>query len=189
MTANEMTNEMTNDQIIEAAKTASEKAAAKSGAPLMKRTTVRRKSSRSSSKKTAPSTKRDEGPAPRPDRSKPQRVKFADRNRISFSNMDPDYVYRVVNDKDGRIAKLQGIGYELVQDDEQIGDYRVAEGSKLGRAVSKPVGNGVTGYLMKIRKDFYEEDQNEKSAVVDKIEKALKPNSSKEEYGTGLTNE
>ena len=126
--------------------------------------------------------------APRTSRT-PKRVKFADRNRISFAGMDPNYVYRVVNDKDGRIQKMQGIGYEFVEDDENIGDYRVAEGSKMGSAVSKPVGNGVTGYLMKIRKEFYDEDQKAKAAKVDEIEKALKPSPVKGEYGPGVTNE
>ena len=120
---------------------------------------------------------------------KPQRVKLADRNRICFNELDANYVYRVVNDKDGRIEKLQRIGYEFVESDENIGDYRVAEGSKMGSAVSKPVGNGVTGYLMKIRRELYEEDQAAKAAQVDEIEKALKPNVSKGEVGTGLTND
>jgi hypothetical protein len=125
----------------------------------------------------------------RPDRSKPRRVKFSERNRISFDNKDPDYVYRVVNDKDGRITKMQGIGYEFVESDEQLGDYRVAEGSKMGKAVSKPVGNGVNGYLMRIRKEFYEEDKAEKEKRVDATEAALKPSKAKEEYGPGLTND
>jgi hypothetical protein len=125
----------------------------------------------------------------RPDRSKPMRVKFADRNRISFDNMDPDYVYRVVSDKDGRIEKMQTFGYEFVESDEPIGDYRVAEGSKMGSAVSKPVGGGITGYLMRTRKEFYDEDQKAKAGRVDATEAALKPAKSKEEYGPGLTND
>jgi hypothetical protein len=136
--------------------------------------------------------KAPEGAAPqggRPDRSKPMRVKFNDRNRISFNNLDPGYVYRVVNDKDGRIAKMQSIGYEFVESDEQIGDYRAAEGSKMGKAVSKPVGNGVIGYLMRTKREFYDEDQAEKSKRVDAVESALKPRKEKEEYGTGLTSE
>ena len=125
----------------------------------------------------------------RPERSKPKRVKFNDRNRISFSDLDPNYVYRVVNDKAGRIARMQEIGYEFVESDEQLGDYRVAEGSKMGKAVSKPVGGGINGYLMRIKKEFYEEDRKEKDRRVDDVEAALKPKKDKGEYGTGLTNE
>jgi hypothetical protein len=122
-------------------------------------------------------------------RGKSKRVKYSDRNRISFSNLDPDYVYRVVNDKDGRIDKMQSIGYEFVESDDQIGDYRAAEGSKMGKAVSKPVGNGTIGYLMRTKMEYYDEDQAEKSKRVDAIESALKPRKEKEEYGTGLTSE
>jgi hypothetical protein len=122
-------------------------------------------------------------------RGKSKRVKYSDRNRISFSNLDPEYVYRVVNDKDGRIAKMQSIGYEFVESDEQIGDYRAAEGSKMGKAVSKPVGNGTIGYLMRTKREYYDEDQAEKSKRVDAIEASLKPRKEKEEYGTGLTSE
>lgn len=125
----------------------------------------------------------------RPDRSKYTRVKFSERNRVSYSNMDPNYMYRLVNDKDGRIEKLQRIGYELVRFDEHIGDYRVAEGSRLGSAVSKPVGNGTTGYLMKIPKEFYDEDRKAKDAVVSRTEQAMKPDKSKNETGPGLTND
>jgi hypothetical protein len=127
--------------------------------------------------------------AARPERSKPKRVKFNDRNRISFTGLDPDFVYRVVNDKAGRIERMQEIGYEFVESDEQLGDYRVAEGSKMGRAVSKPVGGGVNGYLMRIKKEFYEEDRIEKDKRIDAVESALKPSKAKGEYGTGLTKE
>ena len=125
----------------------------------------------------------------RPDRSKPVRVKLADRNRITFDGMNPDYVYRVVNDKDGRIERMQEIGYELVESDQQIGDFRVADGSKLGSAVSKPVGGGIRGYLMRTKKEYYAEDAAEKARRVDSTEAALKPVKSKEEYGPGLTND
>jgi hypothetical protein len=125
----------------------------------------------------------------RPDRSKSVRVKFNDRNRISFSNLDPNYVYRVVNDREGRIDKMQTIGYDFVQADEQIGDYRVAEGSKLGSAVSKPVGGGVNGYLMRIPKEYYEEDRKAKDDKINASEAAFKPQKSKDEYGPGLTND
>lgn len=125
----------------------------------------------------------------RPNRSKPTRVKYADRNRISFDGMEPGFVYRAVNDTPGRIEKFRGMGYELVESEQQLGDYRVAEGSKMGRAVSKPVGNGTTGYLMRIKKEYYDEDQKAKAQRVDATEAALKPAKSKEEYGPGLTND
>jgi hypothetical protein len=125
----------------------------------------------------------------RPDRSKPTRVKFADRNRISFDGMEPGYHYHVFTDVPGRLEKMQDIGYEFVESDQQIGDYRVAEGSKMGKAVSKSTGGGQRGYLMRIKQEFYDEDQAAKAKRVDAVEAALKPAKAKEEYGPGLTND
>lgn len=126
----------------------------------------------------------------RPDRSKATRVPMHQRNRISFSDTDPNFVYRVFNDvEEGeRLAAAQAAGYEFVQSDENIGDTRVADSSKVGKNVSKHVGNGVRGYLMRIPKELYEEDQKAKQKAVDETENAMKPDKSKGQYG-GLSNE
>jgi hypothetical protein len=128
-------------------------------------------------------------PAKRPDRSKSTRVKLADRNRIRFDNMEPGYHYHVFNDTPGRLEKMQSVGYEFVESDEPLGDFRVAEGSKLGRAVSKQVGGGQKGYLMRIKEEYYEEDKAEKAKRVDVTESALRPKKENGEYGSGVTNE
>lgn len=138
-------------------------------------------------KQASPETQHPQGI--RPDRSKPKRVTLKERNIISYSNLDPDYVYRVVNDKPGKIDQAQKIGYELVESDEQIGDYGAAEGSKLGKAVSKAVGGGTKGYLMRIKKEFYEEDRAAKDKIIDATEQAMKPNKANGEYGPGVTND
>jgi hypothetical protein len=72
-----------------------------------------------------------------------------------------------------------------------LGDKRAAEGGKIDSRISKPVGNGVRGFLMRIPKEFYEEDQNAKIGKIEEVEKALKKpsNTSVEKaYGEGLTN-
>ena len=125
----------------------------------------------------------------RPDRSKPVRTPLGTRNRLTFKNLDPDYKYRVVSDKDGRLQRAQDGGYEFVESTEGLGDQMAAEASKMGKNVSKPVGHGVTGYLMRIPKALYDEDQLAKQSQVNATEQTMKPNKSKEEYGPGLTNE
>jgi hypothetical protein len=125
----------------------------------------------------------------RPDRSKPVRTPLGTRNRLTFKNLDPDYVYRVVSDKDGRLARAQDGGYEFVESQDSLGDQMAAEATKMGKNVSKPVGHGVTGYLMRIKKELYDEDQAAKQQQVLATESTMKPNRSKEEYGPGLTNE
>lgn len=129
-------------------------------------------------------------PERRPDRSKPVRVPMHQRNRLSFAGIEEGFVYRVFNDvEEGeRIMAAQAAGYEFVESKEQLGDIRVAEASKLGTKVSKHVGNGTRGYLMRIPKDLYEEDQLAKQKAIDSTEKTMKPDVSKNQYGDGLTN-
>ena len=119
---------------------------------------------------------------------RPKRVPLGQRNRLSFGNQDPNFVYRVINDQDERLQQAQEAGYEFVVSDAPLGDKRAAEGGKIDSRVSKPVGNGVRGFLMRIPKEYYEEDQNAKMAKVDDMEKALKPDARKGEYGEGLQN-
>jgi len=129
-------------------------------------------------------------PERRPDRSKPVRVPMHQRNRLSFAGIEEGFVYRVFNDvEEGeRIMAAQAAGYEFVESKEPLGDIRVAEASKLGTKVSKHVGNGTRGYLMRIPKDLYEEDQLAKQKAIDSTEKTMKPDVSKNQYGDGLTN-
>ena len=125
----------------------------------------------------------------RPDRSKPVRTPLGTRNRLTFKGLDENFHYHVINDKDGRLQRAQDGGYEFVESTEGLGDQMAAEASKMGKNVSKPVGHGVTGYLMRIPKELYDEDQKAKQREVAATEQTMKSNKSKEEYGPGLTNE
>jgi len=123
--------------------------------------------------------------------NRPKRTPLGQRNRLSFGKQDPNYVYRVINDQDDRLVLAQEGGYEFVTGNEQLGDKRAAEGGKIDSRVSKPVGNGVRGFLMRIPKEFYEEDQNAKMGEVDEVEKSFKKTSNvdvEKAYGEGLTN-
>lgn len=80
---------------------------------------------------------------------------------------DENYVYRWVNDEAGNIDRyLQG-GYEFVESDAQVGEDQQDHGQPVDRTVSSQVGrtrystNG-TAYLMRIRREYYDEDQEEK---------------------------
>src|SRR5210317_1616149 len=99
---------------------------------------------------------------------RPQRVPMASRNRISFDKQEKGYVYRLINDQDDRIKQAQAAGYEFVQGDTKVGDPKVSEASQMDSRVSKPVGGGITGYLMRIKEDWYTEDQKAKEVEVAK---------------------
>jgi len=124
----------------------------------------------------------------RPDRSKATRVPLGNRARLSFNNLEEGYVYRVINDVDDRIKRAEAAGYEFVESESSLGDARVADASKMGAKVSKPVGGGMTGYLMRIKKDWYDEDQQNKQKQIDSTESAMKPDNKQNQYGEGLTN-
>lgn len=120
---------------------------------------------------------------PRPERDmpvnrehgRPERVPVYKRDRISFKGMDPNYQYRVVNDVDNRLQTFLEGGYEFVEGTQPIGDTVVGDASPLDSRISKPVGGGITGYLMRIKKEWYDQDQAAKAAKVKETEQAIKP--------------
>jgi len=123
--------------------------------------------------------------------TRPKRTPLGQRNRLTFNGeQDPNYVYRVINDQNDRLLMAQEAGYEFVNGPEKLGDERAAEGGAIDSRVSKPVGNGTRGFLMRIPKDLYNEDQEAKLAKIAKTEEALKPEKTtvKNAYGDGLTN-
>ena len=125
--------------------------------------------------------------ADRPNRSKKKRTPLGARNRLTFKRLDPNYVYRVINDTDDRLARAQEAGYEFVQSKESLGDTKAAEATKVGSNVSKPVGAGTTGFLMRIPKEYHAEDQQTKQDSIAESEKAMKPDTNQDQYGSGLT--
>jgi len=124
----------------------------------------------------------------RPNRSERKRTPLGQRNRISFATED-GYVYRLINDKDGRLQQAQEGGYDFVESNKQLGDAIVGTATKMGKYVSMPVGQGITGYLMRIKKEWYDQDQKEKQKRADALESATKPKKAKGEYGEGLEND
>lgn len=97
------------------------------------------------------------------------------RNVLKIKGQEAGYMYRVVNDEGDRIAELEAAGYELVKDKSiQVGDRRVANPTQEGSPVKVSVGKGVQGYVMRIREDWYKEDQAKKLAPVNELEAQMK---------------
>ena len=112
------------------------------------------------------------------------RTPVGTRNILTVKGKDPNYVYRHVNDIDDRISMFQEAGYELVQDESVVvGDKRVNAASSLGSAKAISVGQGTKAYLMRIKRDWYEEDQAKKLANVADIERATKEKALDGTYG------
>lgn len=118
--------------------------------------------------------------------SRPQRTPVGgSRNRLSVTNKDPDFEYRWVNDEDDRIQELQERGYEICQ----LSDHKLSYKARVDIATPTDnmlsVGGGMKSVLMKIRKDWHQEDQAAKQKIVDEREEGLKPKSRPDiDYGT-----
>lgn len=106
-------------------------------------------------------------------RRRPGRTPLGQRNVLTFKNQDPKYTLRVVNDKDGRIEMFQEAGWEIVHDKEKLGDEAAGNTRIPGTAVTKPVGGGVTGVLMRKRRDWFEEDEQVKQDQISEAEAGL----------------
>lgn len=98
---------------------------------------------------------------------------------------DQNYVYRFVNDTGSRVANFQSAGYEFVEDkDLVVGDSRVFDPSDVGSAKRVTSNDGTTSYLMRIKKEYYEEDQAAKAALINETEQAMKRDASQGMYGS-----
>lgn len=104
--------------------------------------------------------------------SRPRRTPIGRRNRLSVENRDPDYQYRIVNDVDGRVQDLLDQDYEIVLD-AKVGDKRVDEISTLGSAKQISVGKGIKAFVMRKRKDWFQDDQELKQKEIDDLEASM----------------
>lgn len=119
---------------------------------------------------------------------RPKRTPINGRNILTVTGKDPDYVYRIVNDVGDRINMFKDAGYELVDSSSvTVGERRVdvasAEGSKAQVSVGR---DGAKAFVMRIRKEWYEEDQKAKQVHVNELEQSMKQDAlSKNELKTG----
>lgn len=115
---------------------------------------------------------------------KRQRVPIGGRRtKLQLSQKDlealKDYHVRWINDQQGRIHSAEAGGYEFCTPEEatSLGEGAIhQENSDLGTRVSKVVDrHGTRAYLMKIRKDWYDEDQAEKEKNNAQVDQQLRP--------------
>ena len=124
------------------------------------------------------------------------RLQLSDEDQKRFE--EEGYVARWFNDQDGRVARAEGGGYVFVKPEEvpSLGSGVVHQGNtNAGSKVSKVVSRGepiITAYLMKIRKEYYDEDQAAKEENNAKVDEALAAGgaggaSIENQYGKGVT--
>lgn len=149
-------------------------------------TTERKSTQRTSERAPAQAEKRAD---------RPRRVPVSGyRDVLTVHGKDNGFEYRWVldsNDKGTRIRRFERAGYTLVDSAEvDIGEDSVYKTSSGGSITAVPAGSdGGTLFLMKIDKDFYDEDQLEKMDAIDRNEETIhaapEPGNPDGRYGPG----
>lgn len=125
-------------------------------------------------------------------KNRPTRKRLQKNTILNFQGLDKkNYEYRLVNDEDGRIDAFQAASWTPVLESELgFEDDRIQDSTKIGSVVRRVVNKGISAVskqavLMKIKKEFFEEDQKAKTAEIDKNMEGLHPdaNTDKNVYG------
>lgn len=112
------------------------------------------------------------------------------RNRLSVRDKDPNYVYRIVNLTDAhggdRLQDFIEQGYEIDPvNNGKVGDKRVDAGKGVGSIPEFSVGQGRKAVVMRQKKEWFEEDQAAKQAIVDASEQTMRNDAkNKSDYGS-----
>ena len=107
---------------------------------------------------------------------RPVRVPMGSRNVLKFQDI-PGYELRVFNDDPRdmgqRLRDAEAAGWEYVYDNKKLEDDRAGQTSPMGSAVTKPVGGGKMGVLMKKKKEWFDEDEQLKQEKITENEQGL----------------
>lgn len=104
-----------------------------------------------------------------------KRTPVGQRNILALAGKEEGFVYRIVNDVSDRVQQFIDAGYELVDaTDVRIGDKRVNAASAEGSKAQVSVGKGDKAFVMRIKKEWYDEDQVAKQAEIDRLEQTIK---------------
>lgn len=120
-----------------------------------------------------------------------KRAPLGVRNRLTVKDKDPNYVYRIVNTEDAhgtdRVSDFLEHGYEVVEN-TKVGDKRVDISSGLSSKGDFSVGQGRKAVVMRIKREWYEEDQAAKLAQIKATEETMHRDAKKaSDYGTFST--
>lgn len=119
-------------------------------------------------------------------RSKIRQPIGAKREITNVHDTPEGYVDRWVNDDGNRINQFKNAGYENVHTAE-MGSSGVEGTHDENGVVSKDMGKGVTAYLMRQRKEYFDEDQSEKQKIVDESEESMRKKEVKPQDSTDGT--
>lgn len=117
-----------------------------------------------------------------PRKERKQRIPLAGKQPLLVRGKESGYHYRIVNDKDDRVAMFQDAGYELVSGEGTTVE-RSNQASEMASVKRFPVGEGNSAVLMRIPQEWYDEDQELKQAAIDKLEQTSRQEALSGTYG------
>jgi hypothetical protein len=107
-------------------------------------------------------------------RGRVTRTPVSQRNILTVRGKEAGYEYRVVNDIGDRVQMFEEAGYEVVNaGDITVGDKRVSKASPVGSKAEVSVGAGEKAVVMRIREDWYKEDQLAKQQRINELEASM----------------
>ena len=107
--------------------------------------------------------------------ARPKRTPISGRNVLTVKGKEVGYEYRIVNDSGDRIEMFKDAGWELVDSkDVTVGDRRVDRTTSEGSKAQVSVGQGTKAFVMRIPKEYYDEDQAAKNKQIDALEESMK---------------
>jgi hypothetical protein len=117
--------------------------------------------------------------------SRPTRTPIGDkRDILTVKGKEDGYEYRWVNDQGWRVDRFKEAGYEVVSHDVMVGDRKATASSAQGSTTVVPINKqGEKAVLMRIKKEWYDEDQANKQKSVDESEAAMKRELLQDRYG------
>ena len=107
------------------------------------------------------------------------------RSRLRVDGKDAAYEYYIVNDIEGRVERMKEQDWEVVTDTNiNIGDRRLSAPGQEGSAKTVSVGGGVTGVLMRIKREWWEADQAKKQTnATSLVNETLRDAKKNSDYG------
>jgi len=114
------------------------------------------------------------------DSAQRKRTPLGARNLLTATNIPEGWEGRWINDVNDRIVQARSAGYEFVTNSGVVvGDKSVDSTEDSGDVISRPVGNGVTAYLMAVPVEYAEETRRMKDAKVKETERGIKAETEK----------
>lgn len=103
-----------------------------------------------------------------------KRTSLHKRRKIGLRHLDPEYHYYLAKDEGDNISSHLADDYEFVPTADAKNERDIADPSSLGGShIVQDLGKGEKGVYMRIRKEWYEEDEAERQEAPDEIARKI----------------